>query len=50
MNHLVFTIEEELESLEFSLAWSEPGDLVIMLALGSGQAIQERLTALSSSS
>ena len=41
--------EEELESLEFALDWAQPGDLVIMLALGSGQAIQERLTALSAS-
>ena len=38
--------EEEAESLDFALDWAEPGDLVIMLALGSGQAIQERLTAL----
>ncbi len=38
--------EEETESLDFALDWAEPGDLVIMLALGSGQAIQERLTAL----
>ncbi len=38
--------EEEIESLNFALDWAEPGDLIIMLALGSGQAIQERLSAL----
>lgn len=38
--------EQETESLDFALDWAEPGDLIIMLALGSGQAIQERLTAL----
>ena len=38
--------EEETESLEFALDWAEPGDLIIMLALGSGQAIRERLNAL----
>ncbi len=39
--------DEETDSLAAALAWAEPGDLVIMLALGSGAAVQERLNALS---
>ncbi len=38
--------EEELESLEDALDWAEPGDLVIMLALGGAKPVQERLRAL----
>ena len=35
--------EEELESLEDALAWAQPGDLVIMLALGGARPVQARL-------
>ncbi len=38
--------EEEIESLEFALGWAEPGDLIIMLALGRGADITERLERL----
>jgi len=38
--------EEELESLEDALGWARPGDLVIMLALGGAQPVQERLAEL----
>jgi cyanophycin synthetase len=38
--------EEELEALETSLQWAEPGDLVIMLALGDRTAIADRLNEL----
>ncbi len=38
--------EEELDSLEDALAWARPGDLVIMLALGGAQPVQDRLTEL----
>ena len=37
---------EETESLAAALAWAEPGDLVIMLALGGAAPIQEQLKAL----
>lgn len=39
--------EEETEALEFALDWAQPGDLVIMLALGRAPEIHERLTVLS---
>lgn len=35
--------EEELESFAAAIDWAEPGDLVIMLALGGAAPIQERL-------
>lgn len=38
--------EQEMDSLDAALDWAEPGDLVIMLALGDGVAIQEKLKAL----
>ena len=38
--------DEELESLAAALAWAEPGDLVIMLALGASAAVAKRLTEL----
>ncbi len=39
--------EEETESLAAAMSWAEPGDLVIMLALGSAAAIQEHLKSMS---
>jgi cyanophycin synthetase len=38
--------ELEKESLAAAMAWAEPGDLVIMLALGGSQPVQEQLKAL----
>ncbi len=38
--------ELEMESLDAALEWAQPGDLVIMLALGDAVAIQEKLKAL----
>jgi UDP-N-acetylmuramyl tripeptide synthase len=38
--------EEELETLEEALAWAQPGDLVIMLALGGAKPVEERLREL----
>ncbi|NNL62878.1 MAG: Mur ligase [Woeseiaceae bacterium] len=38
--------ETEPESFDSALAWAEPGDLVIMLALGSATAIREKLAKL----
>jgi UDP-N-acetylmuramyl tripeptide synthase len=38
--------DEELETLEEALSWAQPGDLVIMLALGGATPIQERLREL----
>jgi cyanophycin synthetase len=38
--------EEEMESFMAALNWAEPGDLVIMLALGGAAPIQERLKEL----
>ena len=35
--------EEESDALEFALEWSKPGDLILFLALASGQAICDRL-------
>jgi cyanophycin synthetase len=35
--------EEESESLNAALAWAQPGDLVIMLALGGSQPVIEKL-------
>ena len=37
--------EEETESLAAALEWAEPGDLVIMLALGGAAPIQDQLKA-----
>jgi hypothetical protein len=33
--------------LAAAMSWAEPGDLVIMLALGSAAAIQEHLKSMS---
>ncbi len=41
--------DEETESLAAALAWAEPGDLVIMLALGGAAPIQEQLKAMGAS-
>jgi len=38
--------EEELESFMAALDWAEPGDLVIMLALGGAAPVQARLKEL----
>jgi len=38
--------EEEMESFLAAMDWAEPGDLVIMLALGGAAPIQERLKEL----
>lgn len=38
--------EQEMDSLAAALDWAEPGDLIIMLALSEGVAIQEKLKAL----
>ncbi len=41
--------DEELESLDDALAWAQPGDLVIMLALGGAKPVQDRLAELGAS-
>lgn len=38
--------DEEIESFDAAIRWAEPGDLVIMLALGGAAPIQERLKEL----
>jgi UDP-N-acetylmuramyl tripeptide synthase len=38
--------DEELETFEEALSWAQPGDLIIMLALGGAQPIQKRLKDL----
>ncbi len=38
--------EEELETLDAALDWAQPGDLVIMLALGGAKPVQARLSEL----
>ncbi len=38
--------DEATDSLAAALAWAEPGDLVIMLALGGAAPIQEQLKAM----
>ena len=38
--------EEEMESFQDAIDWAEPGDLVIMLALGGARPVQERLSEL----
>lgn len=38
--------EEEMESFQVALDWAQPGDLVILLALGGAAAIQEQLRAM----
>jgi UDP-N-acetylmuramyl tripeptide synthase len=38
--------EEELESLQDAIDWAQPGDLVIMLALGGAAPVQEKLREL----
>ena len=40
---------EEIESLDSALAWAEPGDLVIMLALERSQELYDKLKNLRSS-
>ncbi len=39
--------DEETDSLSAAMNWAEPGDLVIMLALGGATPIQEQLKSLS---
>ena len=39
--------EQEMDALASAMAWAERGDLVIMLALGAGPEVTERLTSLS---
>ena len=38
--------EEELESLQDAVDWAQPGDLVIMLALGGAAPVQKKLREL----
>ena len=38
--------DEELDTLNEALSWAQPGDLVIMLALGGAEPVQERLKEL----
>ena len=38
--------EEEIDSFRAAVEWAQPGDLVIMLALGGAAPIQEQLKAL----
>ncbi|MGI9232476.1 MAG: hypothetical protein ACR2RD_02500, partial [Woeseiaceae bacterium] len=38
--------ETEMESFLSAIEWAEPGDLVIMLALGGASPIQEKLKEL----
>jgi UDP-N-acetylmuramyl tripeptide synthase len=38
--------EEELESLQDAIDWAQPGDLVIMLALGGAAPVHDKLRAL----
>ena len=38
--------EEELDSLQDAIDWAQPGDLVIMLALGGAAPVQARLKEL----
>ena len=38
--------EEEMQSFEDAFEWAQPGDLVILLALGGAGRIQARLTEL----
>ena len=42
----VHHFEEETEALEFALDWAQPGDLVIMLALGGAAPVHKRLREL----
>ena len=39
-------VEEELEALELALGRAAPGDLIIVLALAAGEAVNERLVTL----
>ena len=39
--------QEETESLDAALAWAQPGDLVIMIALERSQALYDKLRELS---
>ena len=38
--------EEETDAFDAALSWAEPGDLVIMLALGSASEIRLRIDEL----
>ncbi len=42
--------DEELDSLAAAIEWAEPGDLVIMLALGGATPIQEQLQKIGATS
>ena len=39
--------EQEIESLDSALAWAEPGDLVIMIALERSAELYDKLKRLS---
>ncbi|MEM7280337.1 MAG: hypothetical protein AAF438_01715, partial [Pseudomonadota bacterium] len=43
----IFHFDEEIDALQSALDWSKSGDLVIMLALGSGAEILEHVGSLS---
>ena len=45
----VHHFEEEIEALDYALEWARSGDLVLFLALASGQAICDRLASASRS-
>ena len=38
--------EKEIDAFDAALEWAQPGDLVIMLALGDAASIQQRLEDL----
>ena len=38
--------EQEIESLDSALAWAEPGDLVVMIALERSEALYDRLRSV----
>lgn len=35
-----------MEALERALSWSQPGDLLVLLILGEGEAVRARLSEL----
>lgn len=39
-------VETELEALERTLTWSQPGDLLVLLILGEADEVRERLAEL----
>jgi cyanophycin synthetase len=46
LDEQVLYFQQETESLDSALQWARPGDLIIMLALGSSAAIQASLNEL----